>query len=144
MRIKCDHQTFEEHLFVHRSIIIVLHCIICLETLERWSSKLLNIILRHYWEIWSENWYLYAFYVSSLLHCYKDLIDLHYNLNFILLSGHINISNCTKLHIFLSLGLRINVSVFSLIFSLYATWGIKIKYDTQQKPHIQTFFRFFF
>ncbi len=45
-----------------------------------------------------DNWYLYG-WTKSLLCCYKDLIDLQ---NFILLFCHINISGCTKLHIFLS------------------------------------------
>ncbi len=32
--IKYDHQTFEERLFVHPSVIIVLHCIILLPTVK--------------------------------------------------------------------------------------------------------------
>ncbi len=30
----------------------------------------------------SDNWHVYAFYVSNLIYYYKHLIDLHYTLYF--------------------------------------------------------------
>jgi len=58
------HQTLWEHLFAHLSIIIVLIALYVLK-LECFEER-------------SGNWYLNAFYVSSLLYSNKDLIDLHY------------------------------------------------------------------
>jgi len=51
-------KAFNKRLFVHLSIIIVLHCI--------GLQQLLNIIfLRHITGRYSDDWYLYAFYASS-------------------------------------------------------------------------------
>lgn len=95
------------------SVIIVLYCIALyilhptIKIAELWSNKEFKfILLRQYWEIKSDNWYLpYASYASSLLYCYNDLTDVHYKLS------EFNISNCTK-HVLLSLALWIKIKVF--------------------------------
>ncbi len=46
-----------------------------------------------------------SFIIINLLGCYKYLIDLQYKLLEVHLTfGHINIGNCTKLHISVQLG----------------------------------------
>ncbi len=72
--IKNDHQAFEEHLFVHLSIIIVLHCITSFDN----ETKHLNIILKQIVGKYRAATDIYIILCKSLLYCYKHFIDLHY------------------------------------------------------------------
>ncbi len=63
------HQAFEEHLFVHLSVII--YCIACFAHHKKNyraiynKTKHLNIIMTYFW--------VSVVYICSLLYCYKDL-----------------------------------------------------------------------
>ncbi len=64
------HKAFKECLLL---IIIVFHCIIIFDQ----HNIYFFLISSYYNIILSDNWCVYAFYESNLLHCYKDLIGLH-------------------------------------------------------------------
>jgi len=85
------HQAFKEHVFVYLSItIIILNCTIYFALTKiiykaliiknkHLNVFLLRLIIGRY-RVASDIYILYAFYASSLLYCYKNLIDLHYKL----------------------------------------------------------------
>ncbi len=59
---------------------------------------------------------LYNRYTSNLLYCYKDLTGLHYKLSELYLTFWpytVNISICSKMHIFRQFGLLNKIEVFS-------------------------------
>ncbi len=65
LSVKYDHQAFVERFFFYLSM----YCIACLG-LQRFNHKTkhLNInLLTHYCEIYSDNWYLYAFVCCTVL-----------------------------------------------------------------------------
>ncbi len=87
--------SFDEGLFVHLSIIIVLDCIICFAT---------NKNLRHIIERYTVTTDIYMHFMQVVFYTVIkiSLICNDYNHNFILLFGQINISIHNKLHTFCS------------------------------------------
>ncbi len=154
MSLGSDHQAFEERLFPEALLPLFLsggrifptshisswfvhfslHCVFKATDFDQKAMHLNLILLRRI--TGDIVWYLNAFFVGSLINCYKDHLDLHYHLNFILMLAY----KYQHLHVLLSLSIWIKVRcLFLLKYKLH----ILSKYYSIW--YMQTFlFRFLF